>query len=625
MALDYGKMEFAVSFKPITAFPLDSRSYYESLAAAEAAAATAVEAGSDQGTIYFGQTLVVVENGAAQMLQVQPDGTLSEIGGKIEIDEHQFTIDKTTGKLNLFGFADAVAGAQPVIEEVEVEGVKVKQLKWVKPDTTTVEGLATAVADLETAQAALDTRVSAVETAVGAPAGEGTVASGLYAEVDKKANAADVYTKTETDALLDNKANSVDVYTKAETDTAIATAVSAADHLKRVILSAPTSDQTVEDVINKYLEDNQLTAVADQYIFMIPTGLSYDSNKYYEYIVITEGETSYVEQVGNWEVDLSDYVSETELADYLTSYYTSARVDEILAAYATTATLETELEKYYTIEQLDTLLAGYYNKDDIDGLLADIYSKAEVDNKFVGYYTKTETDNLLNNKVDKVDGKSLVSDTEIAKLATVKENAEPNYIKTVSSNFNVTESGQLNLNTLEVENINGLKATLDEKVDKVYYTVPVVDENGDPVFEEDGVTPKTEQVEGALLSPEDKEKLDALVIGEEGVEISGKVNASNVEGLSEWITSNRNTVTGLYSTTTESKLTKAISDLEALTATVETNTNGITAVNTRVDDVITSLTAYVQYTEYNAKMAEIDTDIDMLKDALTWKPISTTE
>ena len=39
MALDYGKMEFAVSFKPITAFPLDSRSYYESLAAAEAAAA----------------------------------------------------------------------------------------------------------------------------------------------------------------------------------------------------------------------------------------------------------------------------------------------------------------------------------------------------------------------------------------------------------------------------------------------------------------------------------------------------------------------------------------------------------------------------------------------------------
>ena len=59
MALDYGKMEFAVSFKPITAFPLDSRSYYESLTDAQDAAATAVEAGSDQGTLYYGQTLCV--------------------------------------------------------------------------------------------------------------------------------------------------------------------------------------------------------------------------------------------------------------------------------------------------------------------------------------------------------------------------------------------------------------------------------------------------------------------------------------------------------------------------------------------------------------------------------------
>lgn len=619
MALDYGKMEFAVSFKPITAFPLDSRSYYESLAAAEAAAATAVEAGSDQGTIYFGQTLVVVENGAAQMLQVQPDGTLSEIGGKIEIDEHQFTIDETTGKLNLFGFADAVAGAQLVVEEIEVEGQKVKQLKWVKPDTTTVDGLATAIADLETAQEALDTRVSAVETAIGAPAEGETAASGLYAEVDKKANAVDVYTKTETDNLLNAKANAADVYTKTETDTAIATAVTKADHLKRKIVADKAAIET-------YINEND---DAEQYIFMVPTVYEYtsESNKYDEYIVLSSGEGEEkvytIEPVGSWAVDLDDYVSETELTEYLKSYYTSTKVDEILAAYATIASVEKELENYYTIDQIGSLLEGYYTEAEIDALLATIYTKTEIDNKLSDIYTKGEVNDLLSGKVDTVEGKSLVSDTEITKLETVKANAEPNYIKSVSSNFNVTESGQLNLNTLEIDNINGLQDTLDEKVDKQYYTVPVVDENGDPVFEEDGVTPKTEQVEGALLSPTDKEKLDALVIGDNGVEISGKVNASNVEGLSEWVTANRDKVAGLYSTTTDSKLTKAIADLEALTTQVNTNTSGIAAVNTRVDDVISGLTAYVQYTEYNAKMASIDTDIDMLKDAMTWKPIAT--
>ena len=147
MRLNFGKMDFAVSFSPMTAFPLDARSYFESLAAAKAAAAQAVEAGSAEGTVYFGQTVTVVENGVAQMFQVQPDGTLGEIGGKIEIDEKQFVIDEETGKLNLYGFANAVAGAQLVVEEVD----GVKALKWVKPDTTTVDGLATAVADLETA------------------------------------------------------------------------------------------------------------------------------------------------------------------------------------------------------------------------------------------------------------------------------------------------------------------------------------------------------------------------------------------------------------------------------------------------------------------------------------------
>ena len=130
MSLEYGKMDFTVSFNPLTAFPLDARSYFESYSAAEAAAASAVEVGTLGSKYYFGETICVVENGAANMYIINPDGTLGEVGGKIEIDENAFEL--VDGVLNLLGFADAVAGAQLVKNSDGTVG-------WVKPDTTTVE------------------------------------------------------------------------------------------------------------------------------------------------------------------------------------------------------------------------------------------------------------------------------------------------------------------------------------------------------------------------------------------------------------------------------------------------------------------------------------------------------
>lgn len=47
MALDFGKLDFSVSFNRLTAFPLDAKSYFESYESASAAALTAEEAGSN--------------------------------------------------------------------------------------------------------------------------------------------------------------------------------------------------------------------------------------------------------------------------------------------------------------------------------------------------------------------------------------------------------------------------------------------------------------------------------------------------------------------------------------------------------------------------------------------------
>lgn len=142
MAMTFGTLDFAVAFNRQTAFPLDAKSYFESLELATAAAASAQEAGSSETTYYFGQTIAVVEGGKATLYVIQPDKTLKEVGGNILINENVFSKDEN-GVLNLLGFADAVGGAQLVKTE---DG----KISWVKPDTTTVEGLSTAIESLKT-------------------------------------------------------------------------------------------------------------------------------------------------------------------------------------------------------------------------------------------------------------------------------------------------------------------------------------------------------------------------------------------------------------------------------------------------------------------------------------------
>lgn len=142
MAMTFGTLDFAVAFNRQTAFPLDAKSYFESLELATAAAASAQEAGSSETTYYFGQTIAVVEGGKATLYVIQPDKSLKEVGGNILINENVFAKDEN-GVLNLLGFADAVGGAQLV---KTVDG----KISWVKPDTTTVEGLSTAIESLKT-------------------------------------------------------------------------------------------------------------------------------------------------------------------------------------------------------------------------------------------------------------------------------------------------------------------------------------------------------------------------------------------------------------------------------------------------------------------------------------------
>lgn len=148
------------------------------------------------------------------------------------------------------------------------------------------------------------------------------------------------------------------------------------------------------------------------------------------------------------------------------------------------------------------------------------YIKEVVDGLKIGDYAKAADLTALATRVSTAEGK-------ITALEAV--GAEKNVIASVDeAQFAVDAERKLTLLDIAMNKVTGLSDALGGKVDKV-----------------EGYT---------LLSPTDKTKLDALVIGESGVEISGKVNAANVEGLGDWVTTNRDTVPGLFDTTSASKL-----------------------------------------------------------------------
>jgi hypothetical protein len=95
----------------------------------------------------------------------------------------------------------------------------------------------------------------------------------------------------------------IDAYTKKETDDKINQAVTAASHLKRKVVGSL-------DEAKQYIANND---DADQYIYMVPTGLEVDDDKYDEYIVVIVADIPTLEKVGSWEVDLSGYAKTADV------------------------------------------------------------------------------------------------------------------------------------------------------------------------------------------------------------------------------------------------------------------------------------------------------------------------
>ena len=502
------KLDWAFPFQRTGAFPLDRSSLFSSL---DDALAYSSGVANDErklgGTSYVGQPISVYDAAAnaVTLYIINPDRTLKEVGSSPLGDN--LSIEIVDGKVQLKDFGIGYYAYVPADEDgneahyVYTEGFKAGLEPRVKLD-----GEAFVIAwyepSTETAEGvsasieALNQRVDTVEqnTASNAQSIENINAEleDIRNSVDTKANANSVYTKTETDARIKEEIDKL-------------------DHLKRAtVVSIEAIDLTQPD--------------ADQYIYMV---FNNETGNYDEYMVIenADGEKE-LEKVGDWSVDLTDYAKKEELDN---------KVDKVSGSRLMTEEEGTKLanlnenaqenfikdvDDEFSVDSDGKLHLESVSQDKVVNLSEDLGSiRDDVD------YIR----NQVSAKVDKVAGSRLMTESEGEKLANIKD-----LIQSVNeTNFSVSEEGELNLKDISQSKVIGLSESLENKVNRI--------------VTEDGK-------EWTLLSPENQEKLAALVIGESGVEISGKVNADNVEGLGSWITTNRDSIPGLLSALDAAKL-----------------------------------------------------------------------
>ena len=187
---EFGKLNFSVSFNPTSGFPIDARYYFDTLSAAQEAAAAAVEVGSSDGTYFYGMNLVVVESGEATMYVIQPNKTLKAVG-TTPVGDNKSIVVSPEGTIALKGIEDAETGMYPA---VGADG----SIEWKAFDTSTTDGLTESVNQLKGQMTAAEGEIDALQTAVG------NAASGLVKQVnDLSTNlSTNYYDKEAVDGLI---------------------------------------------------------------------------------------------------------------------------------------------------------------------------------------------------------------------------------------------------------------------------------------------------------------------------------------------------------------------------------------------------------------------------------------
>jgi hypothetical protein len=432
------KLDWAFPFQRTGAFPLDRSSLFSSL---EDALAYASGVANDErklgGTSYVGQPISVYDedSNSVTLYIINPDRTLKEVGSTSSLSEtDNVSIEIVDGKIQLKDFGVGYYAYVPAVKDTD--GNVIEEAQYVY-----TEGF----------KAGLEPRVKLdgenLVIAWYEPSGETADDIAANLEIlsqkidDVEADVAEVNEAVQTvQQELANKANASDVYTKTETESKIKEEIDKLDHLKRTTVAG------IESIVLD-AED------ADQYIYMVPNT---ETGNYDEYMVI-DGE---LEKVGDWSVDLTEYAKTVDLdnkvdKDPNARLMTNAEGDKL-------ESIEEGAEKNY-ISSVSSELEVLQGLLSVKSIPQSKVENLSTDLNFVSGRIDT-VESLLNAKVDKEANARLMTTAEAEKLAAITD-----LIKSVNStSFSVSEEGQLNLKDIDLSKISGLQDQLNSKVSRVY-------------------------------------------------------------------------------------------------------------------------------------------------------------
>lgn len=364
-------MSFAKSFARLNGQPLDKSEIWYSLEEAQAYALT--------DAAYVGQILAVIDTENSKV--------------------DYFGIQNVSGELKSIGSTDIPEDIETTIDEIN---------------------------NLLTAEGGLVDQITNIKDTIGIPASNDTSASGIYKEIEEVEN------------QLDTKANAADVYSKTETDNAIAQAVAQVEHLSRKIVTS------VED-IQKDIDDNNINVYRT--IYLVPALEGLVNDVYDEYMVID----GIIEKVGSWEVDLSNYVTNevltNSIAPLATKEEVAKKVDAIEGKGLSTNDYDNAaVTKLASIENGAQVNIINTVSDDFDLNDTHLSLKSLSINKITNLQTE------LNKKIDSKDGWTLLSPNDQAKLAAL----------VIGDDNNLEVSG-----TVNADNVKGLDTWIANNAGKV--------------------------------------------------------------------------------------------------------------------------------------------------------------
>lgn len=519
-------------------------------------------------------------------------GDLKEVGSSPVGDEKSITVAED-GTVSLYGIAglaltrEVEKDGETVTEKINYQPLLVDgKLTWVEPSATTVEGLATEIEGIKTRLGALETTVGKaaegdneatglvkavadIEKKIGVEASEGVEATGLEKKIADNATAIeDKVDKVEGKGLSTNdltddlKANYDAAYEHSQAAHAPVDAqanviekikVNGADQTitdKAVDIAVPTK---VSELVN---DKNYLTAIPDEYVTDEElTAKGYQTASDVETIVDTA--IAEINHAVFQKVDAVPAVADAEAnvlylvpnGDKMDIYAKIGEemvliddTDADLSGYAKTEDLhehtnKTLLDTYdQTNDDIKDAIAKKHEHSFVDTDVDDAIAKKHEHKNLDLLETYTQTEEDLADAVAKKHehGNVTVLDAITAEKVAAWDEAEKNVIASVDeAQFAIDGDRKLALLDIAQEKISGLTnaagsdITLAEalagKVDKKSSEVTVKDEEGNET---------TKTVEWTLLSPENQNKLAALVIDKDGqVGVSGTISAENVTGL----------------------------------------------------------------------------------------------